>query len=95
MNAELRIKMIKAMEFIVRNVNSEAVTEGWLSLGVADGDVKYGDLTVSCGDAENMDCYIKDEDFAEIMGLFLSLMHQAEEDGGLYCDGVVSEETEV
>ena len=37
MNTNERIKMLKAMEFIARNVNNESFLNGWLALGVADG----------------------------------------------------------
>lgn len=93
-NVVKRIKLVKAMEYIVRNVNAEDITEQWLIFGVADGDIDYGDLTV----AENPEddeafWYVeKDETFSEIMELFLDIMACAKEDGGLYCDGVVSKQ---
>ena len=40
-----RVKMVKAMEYIARQVNDERVFDYWLSLGVADGDIEYGDLS--------------------------------------------------
>ena len=45
MNTNERIKMLKAMEFIARNVNNESFLNGWLALGVADA-VSYTHLTL-------------------------------------------------
>ena len=85
-----RIKMVKAMEFIARQVNDEAVFESWLLCGVPDGDIEYGDLAVLEDDADLLEYELRDDDFAELMTLFLRLMRRAEKSGGLYCDGVVS-----
>lgn len=85
-----RIMMVKAMEFIARQINDEEVFEIWLVSGVADGDIEYGDLSVRPGDAEELGTYIADEDFADLMQTFLRLMEAGNESGGLYCDGVVS-----
>lgn len=85
-----RVKLIKAMEFVARQVNDEEVLEGWLINGVADGDIEYGDLSVRDEDKEFLDYYIKDEEFAEMMALFLQLMSRAKKSGGLYCDNIVS-----
>ena len=87
-----RVKMVKAMEYIVRQINDEDVFMGWLYAGVADGDIEYGDLDVMDEDVENYGCYIGNQEFAELMGLFLKKMSQARKSGGLYCDGVLSEE---
>ena len=81
-----RAKMISAMEFIARQVNDEAVFEGWLLSGVADGDIEYGHL----GDPDDLEYYMEDDEFSELMALFLRLMGRAKKSGGLYCDGVVS-----
>lgn len=83
-----RIKLVKAMEFVARQVNDEEVFEGWLINGVADGDIRHGDLSVDTDDYS--DYYIGDDDFAELMGCFLRVMSRANKSGGLYCDGVVS-----
>ena len=93
MNNIERIKMVKAMEYIVRNINDEGVFMDWLYSGVADGDIEYGNLDVTIEDANgenDMDYYIRDAEFKDLMGLFLRLMRRAEKSGGLYCDGVVS-----
>jgi len=86
-----RIKMVKAMEYIARQMNNEEdFYDVWLTLGVADGDIEYGDLSVNTGDEENLEYYIGDEEFSELMRDFLRLMWFAKRDGGLYCDGIVS-----
>ena len=85
-----RIKMVKAMEFIARNINDEDVFEDWLIGGVADGDIEYGDLSVTDNDIDNLDFYIRDQDFSDLMNLFLGLMKAAKKSGGLYCDEIVS-----
>lgn len=90
MNKEERIKMVKAMEYIARCVNDEEEAFFWLDYGVADGDIEYADLSVSPADEENLDCYIDDVHFAELMTDFLYLMRRARKSGGLYCDGIVS-----
>ena len=85
-----RIKMIKAMEFIARQINDEEVFYGWLSIGVADGDVEYGDLDVKKDDKEYLEYYLEDVHFADLMDTFLHEMTKAKKSGGLYCGGIVS-----
>ena len=36
-----RTRMVKAMEYICRQINDEDVFNGWLMGGVADGDIEY------------------------------------------------------
>jgi len=92
MNRAERIKMVKAMEYIARQVNDEEVFESWLSEGVADGDIQYGDLVINAedlqGDWFGVGYYVEDENFASLMHLFLELMQGAKKSGGLYCDGI-------
>ena len=90
MNTIERIKMVKAMEFIARKINDEEVFEGWLINGVADGDIEHGSLDVTDADMSELEYYINDEDFADLMHTFLRLMKKAQRSGGLYCDNVVS-----
>ena len=90
MNTEERIKMVKAMEFICRNINDEEVFEGWLMDGVADGDIEYGTLDIQPDDYEDLEYYIEDKHFADLMDTFLHCMKKARKSGGLYCDNVVS-----
>ena len=91
MNMINRAKMVKAMEFIVRNLNDESIFSEWLSLGVADGDIEYGDLIVDESVDDVVLDYIEDKDiFGELMGEFVDLMVMAKKSGGLYCGGVVS-----
>lgn len=89
-----RVRMIKAMEYIARQINDEEVFEGWLMCGVADGDIRYGDLTYDSElDDDELSYYYEDDDtFADMMELFLRKMTQARKSGGLYCDNVVSKE---
>lgn len=92
-----RIKMVKAMEFIARQVNDEEVFESWLICGVGDGDIEYGDLVVNSEDLDGSGAgyYIEDDDtFAGLMHEFLDLMKAACKSGGLYCDGVIDKEEE-
>lgn len=93
MNKE-RIAMVKAMEYIARQINDEEVFEIWLISGVADGDIEYGDMTVKAGDEEELGTYIEDENFGDLMQTFLRVMKSAHKSGGLYCDDVVSREAE-
>lgn len=86
MDKTKRIKMIKAMEFLVRNLNDESLMDGWLMCGVPDGDIEYGDLET---DNYDDDYFMEDEHLSELMGLFLKTMKHAEHTG-LYIDGVIS-----
>ena len=87
-----RVKMVKAMEFIARQVNDENVFMSWLSVGVADGDIAYGDMNPV---DEDVEWYAEeDERFADLMDVFLRIMSRAYKSGGLYCDNVVSKEEE-
>ena len=85
-----RIKMVKAMEFICRQVNDEDNIGTWLTLGVADEDIEYGDLEVKDSDADDLEYYIEDDEFGDLMDTFLFTMKKCWKSGGLYCDGVVS-----
>lgn len=91
MNKIERIKMVKAMEFITRQLNDEELFMSWLMDGVADGDIRYGDLSPNENDEEDMEYYIEDATFADLMDEFLRLMWFAYDDNsGLYCDDIVS-----
>ena len=84
MNIKERVSVVRAMEIIARSVNDEEVFEGWLMCGVADGDID--DDTTD----EELEYYIEDDNFAELMGTFLRVMSRAKRSGGLYSDGVLS-----
>jgi hypothetical protein len=86
-----RVKMVKAMEFICRQINDEDVFEGWLLCGVADGEVQYADLDGHDKDGI-LDYYVEDGNFADLMHTFLRVMARARKSGGLYCDGIVDKE---
>lgn len=90
MNEYERVKMVKAMEYIARQVNDESVFDSWLWAGVADGDIGYGDFDYSPKSVEELSYYLKDKNFGELMTLFTTLMVRARQSGGLYCDGVNS-----
>ena len=92
MNEIARMKMVTAMEYIVRNVNNEELLDPWLSVGVADGDIPYGSLTIELEDPDTLEYYIEDAEFADLMDTVLDIMSRAYKDGGLYCDGIVSKE---
>ena len=88
MNRTERIKMVKAMEYILRNLNDESDLDSWLILGVADGDIVYGDLF---GDGTvDFDYYIEDDEFSHLMALFIKIIKRTSINGGLYCDKVLS-----
>lgn len=82
-----RTKMVKAMEFIARQINDEDIFSRWLVSGVADGDIEYGDL-----DEESPvdDYWLEDENFSDLMRVFTACMARANQSGGLYCDRIVS-----
>lgn len=86
MNIKERIEIVKAMDLLCRQINDEEVFMTWLIYGVADGDVEIGD-------DERLECYVDDDErFAELLGLFLSMMSRAKKSGGLYADRVLSKE---
>ena len=89
-----RIKMVKAMEYITRQLNDEDILMSWLMVGVADGDIDYGDLDSGDDDGYLEVYYNDDNEFADLMDTFLRLMSSAYKDGGLYCDSVVSKKKE-
>ena len=82
-----RTKMIKAMEFICRHLTDEEVFDAWLMGGVADGDIKYGDLS----EDEVDEYYLEDDVLKSLMGCFLRRIKYGCH-AGLYCDDVVADE---
>lgn len=85
MNKAKRCAAVRAMDFLARSVNNEDILYGkWLMGGVADGDIT--DDTTD----EDLEWYIEDMNFSELMACFLRCMKAANEDGGLYIDGIVS-----
>lgn len=79
--------LIICMEKICRCINDEEVFMPWLGMGVADGDI---DSYTTVEDIMEDSYYMNEKNFAEIMGLFLTLMAKARKSGGLYAAGVVS-----
>lgn len=88
MNKNERFEMIKAMELIARQVNDECVFEQWLVCGVADGDIDENTTP------DELEYYMDDETFAELMSTFIHVIACAGKSGGLYCDRVVSKAPE-
>ena len=86
-----RRQMVLAMEYIARQVNDESLFEYWLSLGVADGDINYGETDPDCVD----EYYIEDENFADLMQTFINLISYAKKSGGLFCGDVVSKKAKI
>ena len=89
---EERIAMVKAMEYIARQINDEDILDIWLRLGVADGDIEYGDFQYrDCKMADSAIDYADFDptEFADLMATFLRVMNRARLSGGLYCGGVV------
>lgn len=93
MNTDERIRMIQSMEFIMRNLNAYDDIGGWLSIGVADGDIDYMDFSLNETVRVNLESYIQDDNFSDLMDTFCSIMRKTTNDGisgALYCDGIVS-----
>lgn len=81
-----RAEVVKAMETMARCINAENIFYSWLSVGVADGDIKQDTTLQDIIDYG----YCEDAEFKDLMTLFLKLMYRASKDGGLYTDGIVS-----
>lgn len=87
MKKEVRASVVRAMDTLVNCINDEDIIMAWLSCGVADGDI-----TKETTD-EDLECYYEDdEDYRQLMGLFLRLMNRARQSGGLYSDRVTTKE---
>lgn len=85
MNKAERCQAVRAMDLLARSVNNEDILYGkWLMGGVADGDIDENTTD------EDLEWYIGDKEFSELMSCFLRCMKAAKEDGGLYIDGIVS-----
>ena len=83
-----RKQMILAMEFICRQINDENVFERWLTMGVPDGDIEYGNFDTD--QIDDNDTLIEDDNFKELMECFLDRMIAANKSGGLYCGDIVT-----
>ena len=82
-----RRKMVSCMEYIARQINDEDIFDLWRMAGVAEGDIHYGDLDPAAVD----EFYIKDENFKDIMNVFVRAMVCVQKyEAGLYCGGVLS-----
>ena len=78
-----RAEVVKAMEIITRCINDGNIFKSWLMCGVADGDIDENTTD------EDLAYYCEDENFADLMGLFIRLICRARNSGGLYCDKVL------
>lgn len=83
-----RLKLVKAMEYIMRQLNDESIFESWLTYGVADGDIEYGDLTVTNEDLGTLGYYISKDVLECVMDEFVHNIRMASKSGGLFCAGV-------
>ena len=93
-NLKQRAEMVKAMEVIARSVNNESIFWNmWATMGVADGDIMTETSIEEI--LECYDSYLEDDNFKDLMTLFLRMMWKASQNGGLYCDGIVSAERQV
>lgn len=90
MDNTARKKVVLAMELLARCINDEDIFMGWLSCGVADGDIPGYSTDVADVD----DYYIEDDNFKDLMTLFLKKMSSAYRSGGLYVDSIVSDTKE-
>ncbi len=80
-----RVQLVRAMEMLARAVNEFMY---WLISGVADGDINENTAD------EDLEYYTEDRRFSELMDTFLKLMSRANNSGGLYADGIVSNDAE-
>lgn len=93
-NIKERMKMVRAMDTVIRNLNDEKFIMSWLTLGVEDHDDDLSD--------EDLEFYCEDTVFADLMRLFCSIMNKATNEdkkhnfhGTLYCDNILSKEEEL
>lgn len=91
-NEMKKAEVIRAMDILARAINnSDIFYEKWLTCGLADGEIDY-----SKPYEEQLNTLIEEEltdgeILSEMMGVFLSCMKDADEDGGLYVGGVHSD----
>ena len=81
-----RAEVVKAMDLLASCINDESQQMGWLMVGVADGDIK---TETPLKDIVDMG-YTDDNTFKDLMSAFIRYMHYAYEEGGIYCNGIVS-----
>ena len=85
-NDSARAEVVKATDLLARCINDENQLMGWLMVGVADGDIKSD---TALQDIVDMG-YTDDNTFKDLMSAFIRYMHYAYEEGGIYCNGIVS-----
>lgn len=81
MNVEKRIEVLKAMGTILEAVSDDAIYEDFQLRVPIQEDLD-----------RNLDDYVQDSGFSETLEWFRLLMSRASKDGGLWCDGVSSED---
>ena len=77
MNKNGRITTLKAMALLAKSSNDETAIDYWLTYGIADGDEDSD---------EELEYYIEDERFKDIIETFLKTMRKS---CGLYIDSVL------
>lgn len=83
-----RAEVVKAMDLLARCINDESQFMGWLCVGVADGDIDDNTTPQEIVDMG----YTDDGTFKDLMSAFIRYIHYAYEDGGIYCNGIVSKD---
>ena len=81
-----RAEVVKAMDLLASCINDESQQMGWLCVGVADGDINSNTELQEIVDMG----YTDDDTFKDLMSAFIRYMHYAYEEGGIYCNGIVS-----
>ncbi len=84
MNIHKRCTIIRAMETIIGTVNNTELIAEWRIVAIADGDIRPDTSD------EDLEYYIENDAFADILNTFLQVMGDAQQSGGLYVDGIVS-----
>ena len=81
------------MDYIARHLNDESIFyDLWATYGVPDSELDDLVLSVSDDDLANLEYYAEDDNFSDLMRLFLIVMAKARKSGGLYCDDIVSKD---
>lgn len=90
-DANERMKMVCAMEYIMRHLNDEEIfCDVWLSDAVADGDLRYGKFDYKLEDFDRF--YLQDDAFKLIVDTFVYCVRAAYKSGGFYCGGITAGE---
>ena len=71
-NREDRIAYVNKMDELVRNMNDETAVMWWLEEGIPDHIVDI--------DEEDIEYFIEDENYSELVGLFLAIDNEYPEE---------------